>query len=85
MLPDAVDGARVLRDVQLVYWPLAAVAAALPTGWAVVDTPAGRSLSFEGQPQVQIDYSGTPRWKGRATLDNRREGYRLTIESSVQP
>ena len=85
MLPDAVDAAHVLRDVQLVYWPLAAVAAALPPGWAVSDDAARRSLSFEGQAQVLIDYSATPRWQGRAMLDNRREGYRLTIESSVQP
>jgi len=83
LLPAEVDATRVLRDVQLVYWPLAAVAAALPGGWAVDDAGPQRRLSFEGRTQVQIDYAGTPRWQGRAALDNRLEGYRLTIQSSV--
>lgn len=82
MLPEEVDAARVLRDVQLVYWPLAAVAAALPAAWQVSDEEGRRSLRFEGRLQVQIDYAGTPRWQGVAELDNRREGYRLRIESA---
>lgn len=85
MLPAAVDGARVLRDVQLAYWPAAAIAAALPAGWSVADEGSRRTLAFEGQPQVLIDYSASPRWAGRAELDNRAEGYRLSIESRVLP
>lgn len=83
LLPAEVDAERVLRDVQLVYWPLAAVAAALPPGWTVADAHSQRRLSFGDQVQVLIDYAGLPRWQGRAELDNRREGYRLTIESSL--
>jgi len=82
LLPAEVDAERVLRDVQLVYWPLAAVAAALPAGWTVADADSQRLLSFGDQVQVLIDYAGQPRWQGRAELDNRREGYRLTIEST---
>jgi len=82
LLPAEVDAERVLRDVQLVYWPLAAVAAALPAGWTVADADSQRLLSFGDQVQVLIDYAGLPRWQGRAELDNRREGYRLTIEST---
>ena len=83
MLPAEVDAARVLRDIQLVYWPLEAVQAALPSGWGVSDAEQRRTLSFEGEPQVVVDYAGLPRWQGRAELDNRLEGYRLSIESNV--
>jgi Protein of unknown function (DUF3261) len=83
MLPAEVDAARVLRDLQFVYWPLAAVVAALPAGWSVADLGPRRTLSFDGQVRMQVDYAGLPRWQGRAELDNRLEGYRLAIESNA--
>ena len=87
LLPAAVDAGRVLRDIQLVYWPLAAVQAALPPGWTVEDTGATqRRLLHEGEVEVQIAYAGpasAPRWQGRAELDNRLERYRLAIDSSL--
>ena len=83
LLPAAVDASRVLRDIQLVYWPLAAVQAALPEGWSVEDSGAQRRLLHAGEIEVQIGYAGEPRWQGRAELDNRLERYRLAIDSSV--
>ncbi len=84
LLPRAVDAARVLRDVQLAYWPLASLQSALPAGWTAEDGSSWRELRLNGQTQLRIDYAGQPRWKGRADLDNRAEGYRLAIESAVQ-
>ena len=84
LLPRAVDAERVLRDVQLAYWPLASVRAALAEGWSVEDGEGWRELRFDGRTQARIDYAGLPRWQGRADLDNRAEGYRLAIESTVQ-
>jgi len=84
LLPRGVDAERVLRDVQLTYWPLASVQAALPAGWTAEDGSAWRELRLNGQTQVRIDYAGQPRWQGRADLDNRAEGYRLAIESAQQ-
>jgi len=84
LLPRAVDAERVLRDVQLAYWPLASVRAALPAAWSVEDGEGWRELRLNGQLQLRIDYAGRPRWQGRTDLDNRAEGYRLAIESSVQ-
>ena len=83
LLPAAVDAGRVLRDIQLVYWPLAAVQAALPHGWTVEDSGMQRRLLHEGEIEVQIAYAGVQRWQGRAELDNRLERYRLAIDSSV--
>ena len=83
LLPAAVDANRVLRDIQLVYWPLAAVQAALPEAWTVEDSGAQRRLLHAGEIEVQIVYAGEPRWQGRAELDNRLERYRLAIDSSV--
>nr|WP_308602506.1 DUF3261 domain-containing protein [Massilia sp. Dwa41.01b] len=41
-----------------------------------------RTLRREGEVVATIDYSGMPRWKGKAVLDNLRYKYRLTIESA---
>lgn len=83
-LPAAVNGEHVLRDVQLVYWPTTVLRRALPEGWTLADDGAVRTLSERGDPVAVVRYAGEPRWQGRAELDNRREGYRLIIESTVQ-
>lgn len=83
-LPAQVDPARVLRDVQYAYWPTAALQAALPQGWTLDDAGERRQLLHAGQTVLSIRYRANPRWAGSAELDNRVEGYRLNIESSVQ-
>ncbi|GAB3246139.1 DUF3261 domain-containing protein [Chitinimonas naiadis] len=83
-LPPEVDAAHVLRDVQLVYWPLPAIVAALPAGWTVEDSGPQRLLSYGGKVQVRVYYQGEPRWAGKTEIDNRLEGYRLTIDSTPQ-
>ncbi|HEY9103768.1 DUF3261 domain-containing protein [Chitinimonas sp.] len=83
-LPAEIDAARVLRDVQLVYWPLESVAAALPAGWSVAEQGESRSLSYGGEARVTVTYRGRPRWVGQAEIDNKVEGYKLTIDSTVQ-
>ncbi len=84
LLPAEVDGVHVLRDVQLVYWPEQAVRASLPSGWTIEDQAQTRILAHAGETQVEIKYSGVPSWSGRVELDNRLEGYVLTIDSQVQ-
>ncbi|WP_077038084.1 DUF3261 domain-containing protein, partial [Pelomonas sp. KK5] len=82
MLPAEVDGARVLRDIQLAYWPREALATALPAGWSVDEQGQRRVIRMGDIVQMQIDYTGQPRWQGRAEIDNRLEHYRLSIEST---
>ena len=82
MLPKQVSAADVLEDVQLTLWPVADIARALPAGWQIEEQGLRRTLRREGEVVATIDYSGMPRWKGKAVLDNIRYKYKLTIESA---
>ncbi|MFC4160468.1 DUF3261 domain-containing protein [Chitinimonas lacunae] len=84
LLPGEVDPARVLRDVQLAYWPTAALKAALPPGWTLLDNGRERQLLQGRAIGLIVRYPGEPRWQGRVELENRLEGYRLSIESLPQ-
>lgn len=84
MLPSQVRAADVLEDLQLTLWPAVDIARALPAGWTIEEQGLRRTLRRHGEVVATIDYSGTPRWKGRAVLDNVRYKYRLTIESADQ-
>lgn len=84
LLPWRADPERILRDIQLAFWPAATIIAVLPAGWTLEDGAASRTLQQDGITKVHINYNGTPRWQGITTIDNRAEGYLLTIESSAQ-
>jgi hypothetical protein len=43
-LPPQLGGERVLSDLQLAYWPVEAITAALPAGWTLEATDAHRVL-----------------------------------------
>lgn len=83
-LPEGLDAGRVLRDVQFVYWPAAALSASLPSGWSLRDDGSQRTLLHAGRAVLIASYGGEPRLTGRAELENRIEGYRLMIESALQ-
>jgi hypothetical protein len=89
MLPPQVRGEDVLEDMQLTLWPAAAIRAALPSGWDLQDNAPSapgahwqRTLSFEAQPIMVIDYAGPQRWGAQVVLNNLRYHYRLTITSA---
>lgn len=82
MLPSQVKAADVLEDLQLTLWPVEAIATALPAGWTVEEQGLRRTLRREGEVVATIDYSGMPRWQGKAVLDNVRYKYRLTVVSA---
>lgn len=79
--PAAVSGERILSDLQLVWWPVAEVRAALPPGWTLHETPNERSLT-EGKELVSVVRYLSPT---RVELENLRSGYRLRIESVSIP
>ena len=83
MLPAQVRAADVLEDLQLTLWPVAEIARALPAGWKVEEKGLRRTLRREGEVVATIDYSGTPRWRGTAVLDNVRYKYKLTVVSAT--
>jgi hypothetical protein len=84
MLPSQVRAADVLEDLQLTLWPVEEIARALPPGWRIEEEGLRRTLRLDGQVVATIVYSGTPRWKGTAVLDNLRYQYRLTVESAPE-
>ncbi|AXQ29290.1 DUF3261 domain-containing protein [Solimonas sp. K1W22B-7] len=80
-LPAVIDEHRVLRDLQLTYWPAEAVRGALPAGWTLAEEPGARRLYREGQVTIEIRYGGQPRWLGHTEFDNLQQHYRLLIDS----
>lgn len=76
-LPPQVRGERVLDDLQFALWPAAAIRAALPPGWQLVDAPGARRLEQGDTAWLLLDTLPD----GRVRLRNLAEGYELVIES----
>jgi hypothetical protein len=75
--PQAVSGSRILSDLQLTLWPVAAIQAALPPGWQLVESGDVRTLTDDGAIVTVITRIGPQ----VVELDQRREHFRLKIES----
>ena len=76
-LPPQVRGERVLDDLQFALWPAAAIRAALPPGWHLVDHGDTRRLEQGDKAWLMLDTDPD----GRVRLRNLAEGYELVIES----
>jgi hypothetical protein len=76
--PAAVRGERVLSDLQLMLWPVAEIAAALPAGWTIAgDEALQRKLSQGAETVATVRrVSSTV-----SELDQLREAYRIHVES----
>ncbi len=75
--PASVSSARILNEMQLSLWPLAAVQAALPAGWHASDDGVTRTLSENDTPVLVVNRVGDDTLE----LEQRREHYALTIVS----
>lgn len=78
LLPASIDAQRVLRDIALVFAPLSSLRAALPPGWSLDETEAGRTLLQGARPQLRVRYL---QGRARVEIDNLAEHYQLRIES----
>ncbi len=76
-LPDELNAARVLSDLQLVHWPLAAIQSQLPAGWRVTEGNGNRLLRAGDELVARVDYPQTHRQR----LTQYRYGYVLEIAS----
>lgn len=76
-LPAAVQGERVLGDLQLAWWPLSEINAALPPGWRLVQSATGRQLSYRTEIVTDIRFPSAE----QIDIEQRREGFQLTIIS----
>lgn len=80
-VPEAITAERILSDVQLAWWPAAAIRAALPAGYALEEQGTRRTLTRDGAGLARIDYVGAaPAW-AHVKLAHLRFGYELDIES----
>lgn len=75
--PQAVSGARILSDLQLTLWPVAAIQAALPAGWTLAESGNVRTLSQDGDVVTVVTRTAP----SVVELDQRREHFKLKIES----
>ncbi|WP_249359069.1 DUF3261 domain-containing protein [Cupriavidus sp. 2SB] len=68
---------RILNDLQLSLWPVAAIQAALPAGWRMEASAGLRQLRAGDEVVAEIRYPDA-----RTTLfAQHRDGYRLTIRT----
>lgn len=77
-LPAQLQGERVFADLQLVYWPAAAIRAVLPAGWQLDDAPERRQLRHDGELVVDVRYPSP----ARVELERPGQGLSLLIEST---
>ncbi len=75
-----IDPARILADLQLAYWPLPALRAALPDDLRLEQYGTARTLWRDGELLWFASSETAERWASPLTLYNARLGYRLTIE-----
>lgn len=76
-LPPALEGERVLADLQLVFWPLPALQAALPAGWTLADEAGDRVLRHRDTIVASVEFPSD----GEARLRQHVLGYTLDITS----
>lgn len=83
-VPTALDARRVLADVQLASWPLAALQAAyVGSRWQVTQASSDtRRQWLDGELVAEVHYAG-PDARARHWLINLRQGYSLGITPVV--
>lgn len=86
-LPVQLEPRRILADLQLALWPLAAWQQALNgSEWQVSEpAPGTRRLRHDGRLVAEVHYAGTDPWRGRLWLSNFEHGYSLAVDSQALP
>lgn len=82
---EAIAPERILTDLQLAYWPLSALVAALAgSRWQLSEPAPGlRRLRRDGALHTEVHYSGATPWNGRLWLVNFEQRYSLDIVSRL--
>jgi hypothetical protein len=86
-VPENLDPARMLADVQLALWPLEAVRAAFRERNLEVSEPfAGVRRLRRGDDLIaEVHYAGPDPWSGRLWFVNFEFDYSLTIDTTSSP
>jgi hypothetical protein len=82
-VPPQLTPERLLADLQLVYWPLAALQQPLASAaWQLSEpTPGTRRLRRDERVIAEVHYANEDPWQGRSWLVNLEHGYTLSIDS----
>lgn len=75
-----IDPAHILADLQLAYWPLPALRAALPADLRLEQYGTARVLWRNDQLLWFASSETADRWGSTLTLYNAQAGYRLTVQ-----
>lgn len=81
-VPEVVTPARIMSDVQLAFWPEAAVRAGLTPRFSLEVGPARRMLLKDGQPFIDVRYTGEAAVPSKVELDHVQHGFQMVIEST---
>ncbi len=83
-VPPALSPERMLNDLQLAFWPTAALEHAFAgTEWRVTEPDSlTRRLLRSGALVAEVHYPGPDRWRGRSWLVNLVDGYSIAIDST---
>lgn len=83
-LPAQIQGERILSDLQLIYWPLAALRTALPANWRVQQDQSVRRVFAAEREIIKIECATPDPWQGRCVFEHAVYGYRLTLDSQLE-
>jgi hypothetical protein len=81
VIPASLQGRSVLRDLQLVYWPVQAIAAQMPSRCQLRDVEGQRRVSCDGRLVLEAQREDSAQL-GAARLQNRLGRYAISIESA---
>jgi hypothetical protein len=82
LLPDSFTPERIIKDLQLVYWPQAELQKILPRQWRLEADNHHRRLYYNNERRVDVDYLQPDAiWVKSATLNNHRLHYQLHIKT----
>jgi hypothetical protein len=83
-VPAQIRAANIMADVMLLYWPEAAVRAALTSsGGTVLTPPSRRVVTIDGREIMSAEFRSTPQrsWAEWVRYRNLGWGYELEIQS----
>jgi hypothetical protein len=80
LLPENISPKSIIKDLQLVYWPIAELQKILPPRWSLKSSLKHRYLYYDGNSWADVEYSQVDAiWAKSVVLTNHRYHYKLNI------
>lgn len=82
LLPVNFSPEHIIKDLQLVYWPVSELQKILPPAWRLEADSRHRRLYFNNEKNVEVDYLQPDAvWPKTVELTNHRYHYQLHIKT----